>query len=108
MVRSVTIPGREAQMKPEARKAGAKAQRWAHVSDVYTRGECSSQDLIEALKIRRMLRIVTEEEVEMGRAGELIEGMEKGGDSSEDLEVITTGTGGDNQGGKGDGNGTRQ
>lgn len=95
MVRSVTIPGREAQMKPEAGKAGAKAHRWAYV---YTRGERSSQDLIEALKIRRMLMMVTGEEAEMGKAGELTEGMEKGGDSSEDLEVMKTGTGGDNQG----------
>lgn len=77
MVRSVTIPGREAQMKPEAGKAGAKAQRWAHVSDVYTREECSSQDLIEALRIRRMLMIVTGVEAEMGGDGELIEEMEK-------------------------------
>lgn len=34
--------------------------------------------------------------------------MEKGGDSSEDLEVMETGTGGDTQGDRGDGNGTRQ
>lgn len=100
MVRSVTIPGREVQKKPEAEKAGAKAQRWAHVSDVYTSGERSgehsSQDLIEALKIRKMLMIVTGEEAEMGRASDLIEGMEKGDDSSEDLEVMSTSTGGDN------------
>lgn len=77
MVRSVTIPGREAQTKPEAGKAGAKAQRSGLVSDVYTREECSSQDLIEALRIRRMLMIVTGVEAEMGGDGELIEGMEK-------------------------------
>lgn len=35
----MAIPGREAQKVPEAGKAGAKAQRWAHVPDFYIRGD---------------------------------------------------------------------
>lgn len=36
----------------------------------------------------------------MGNAGKLTEGMEKGGDSTEDLDVIGTGTGGEGCGDK--------
>lgn len=38
----------------------------------------------------------------MGSAGELTEGMGKGGDSPDDLEVMETGTGSEGCGDKGD------
>lgn len=46
-VRSLAIPDTEAQRRPEAGKAGAKAQRWAYDEKVYTRGESPCGDLDE-------------------------------------------------------------
>lgn len=59
---------------PEAGKAGAKAQRWAHVENVYTRGESPLPALDEDVGHSDV------EEAEMGSAGELTEGMGKGDD----------------------------
>lgn len=52
-VKSLAIPDTETQRRPEAGKAGAQAQRWAHAENVYPRGESPFRDLVEGLETGR-------------------------------------------------------
>lgn len=99
--RNVATPGKEAQWRPEAGKAGVQALRCTHVEDVYTTGKSPFGDLYEWLEIRRMLMIVRGE-AEMDSAGESTEGMVEADDSPEDLKMMETGTGGEGYGDQGD------